>query len=562
MYHQYFGLKETPFSIAVNPRYLFMSPRHRDALAHLLYGVGAGGGFILLTGEVGTGKTTLNRCLLEQLPDDTDIAIILNPALNALELLASVCDELGIDYAGEGSSLKSLTDKLHAFLLENHARGRKTVLLIDEAQHLDFDVLEQIRLLTNLETNSEKLLQIVLIGQPELASLLQRPELRQLNQRITARYNLQPLNPDETHAYIRHRLQVAGLTADRELFPRGAVRAIHQRTRGIPRLINVLCDRALLGAYGQNKGRVDRAMVATAAREVMGEEGGLGPGFPWRRAIAVFVVLAVASGLALWQWAPLPGESPPAVEKPVTLATPASPAAAPVQSAVAPVQAPAVTRKAPEPAADAGRPAWLLSPEAAGQLLWSLQSDALAPLQVCGAEPVSGLACYREQVRTWDSLLGYDRPLVLELVTPERFRAAALLLGVDGQQARLATPGGAIEEVPLRQLASQWQGDFYLLWQPPEGYQRPLALGDTSPAVASVAQMLARLDGQPNPLARQQFNRALQSRVKLFQQQNQLQDDGVVGVRTLLKLNEQLGIDPSRTLALARLEGEALEDDS
>lgn len=178
MYYHYFGLTEAPFSIAVNPRYLFMSTRHRDALAHLLYGVGTGGGFILLTGEVGTGKTTINRCLLEQLPTDTDVAIILNPALNALELLASVCDELDIEYDHEKYTLKTLTDRLHSFLLSNHTLGRKTVLLIDEAQHLDFDVLEQIRLLTNLETNSQKLLQIILIGQQELAQMLARPELR------------------------------------------------------------------------------------------------------------------------------------------------------------------------------------------------------------------------------------------------------------------------------------------------------------------------------------------------------------------------------------------------
>ena len=248
MYHQHFGLNEAPFSIAVNPRYLFMSQRHRDALAHLLYGVSGGGGFILLTGEVGTGKTTVNRCLLEQLPDTTDLAIILNPALSAVELLASACDELGIDYPRETHSLKALTDALHRYLLENYDRGRKTVLMIDEAQHLDFDVLEQIRLLTNLETNDEKLLQIILIGQPELSDKLARPELRQLNQRITARYNLQPLNLDETSAYIRHRLEVAGLKGDRRLFDSSAVKQIHTLTRGIPRLINVLCDRALLGA--------------------------------------------------------------------------------------------------------------------------------------------------------------------------------------------------------------------------------------------------------------------------------------------------------------------------
>ena len=165
MYYQYFGLTEAPFSISVNPRYLFMSPRHRDALAHLLYGVGSGGGFILLTGEVGTGKTTVNRCLLEQLPDTTDLAIILNPALSAVELLATACDELQIDYPQGTDSLKVLTDALHKFLLDNHQAGRRTVLMIDEAQHLDFNVLEQIRLLTNLETNEQKLLQIILIGQ-------------------------------------------------------------------------------------------------------------------------------------------------------------------------------------------------------------------------------------------------------------------------------------------------------------------------------------------------------------------------------------------------------------
>src|SRR6056300_336665 len=254
MYHHYFGLSDAPFSIAVNPRYLFMSARHRDALAHLLYGVGSGGGFILLTGEVGTGKTTINRCLLDQLPDNTDLAIVLNPALSAVELLATVCDEFEIEYPRDTLSLKRLTDALHGFLLNNHAAGRRSVLMIDEAQHLDFDVLEQIRLLTNLETNDEKLLQIILIGQPELTDKLARPELRQLNQRITARYNLQPLNLDETGAYIRHRLEVAGLKGDRKLFEQAAVKQIHALTRGIPRLINVLCDRALLGAFGRKKG--------------------------------------------------------------------------------------------------------------------------------------------------------------------------------------------------------------------------------------------------------------------------------------------------------------------
>ena len=257
MYQQYFGLVEAPFSIAVNPRYLFMSARHRDALAHLLYGVGSGGGFIMLTGEVGTGKTTLNRCLLQQLPQNTDIAIVLNPALSAVELLATVCDEFEIDYPSGTDSLKILTDALHQFLLRNHQSERRTVLMIDEAQHLGFEVLEQIRLLTNLETDEKKLLQIILTGQPELASILARPELRQLNQRITARFDLTPLDEQETRNYVRHRLQVAGLNDDREIFSGAALRQIFRLSGGVPRVINLLCDRAMMGAYGR-----DQAMVS------------------------------------------------------------------------------------------------------------------------------------------------------------------------------------------------------------------------------------------------------------------------------------------------------------
>ena len=272
MYHQHFGLTDAPFSIAVNPRYLFMSQRHRDALAHLLYGVGGGGGFILLTGEVGTGKTTINRCLLEQLPDTTDLAIILNPALSAVELLATACDELEISYPEGTESLKVLTDALHRYLLDNHEASRRTVLMIDEAQHLDFDVLEQIRLLTNLETNDEKLLQIILIGLPELTEKLARPELRQLNQSITACFNLQPLDKQETSAYIRHRLDIAGLKGGQQLFSDAAVREVHRLTRGIPRMINVLCDRSLLGAYGKKMSQVTPKLVREAAREVFGQE--------------------------------------------------------------------------------------------------------------------------------------------------------------------------------------------------------------------------------------------------------------------------------------------------
>jgi len=263
MYEQHFGLTERPFSIAPDPRFLYMSQQHREALAHLLYGVGEGGGFVQLTGEVGTGKTTICRCLLEQVPDHVDVALILNPRVSAMELLASLCDELGIEYARDTTSIKRLTDVLNAHLLETHARGRRTVLIIDEAQNLDADALEQVRLLTNLETTREKLLQIVLIGQPELRSLLAREELRQLSQRITARYHLEPIQRGETAAYIRHRLQVCGATD--AIFNEAAIDLVQKLSGGVPRLINVMCDRTMLGAYVENKHKVDAAIVIRAA---------------------------------------------------------------------------------------------------------------------------------------------------------------------------------------------------------------------------------------------------------------------------------------------------------
>ena len=210
MYNEHFGLTESPFSIAPDPRYLYMSERHREALAHLVYELNSDGAFILLTGDVGTGKTTVSRCLLEQIPDNTNLALVLNPKVSAKELLQSICDELRIYYCKNTGSIKDHVDLINSFLLEMHAQGKKTVVLIEEAQNLDLDVLEQLRLLTNLETNQRKLLQIILLGQPEFLDVLERPELSQLAQRITARYHLKPLNYEEMLSYISHRLAVAG----------------------------------------------------------------------------------------------------------------------------------------------------------------------------------------------------------------------------------------------------------------------------------------------------------------------------------------------------------------
>jgi len=270
MYRNFFSLSELPFSISPDPKYLFMSERHKEALSHLTYGLGEVGGFALLTGEVGTGKTTVSRCLMEQLPENTQAAFILNPTLSSQELLATICDQFKIRYRKSDASLKILTDKISEKLLKNHENDINTLLIIDEAQHLQPEVLEQLRLLTNLETNTKKLLQVILIGQPELQQLLQRRDLRQLAQRITARYHLMPLTKPELQQYIEHRLQVANCA--RPLFDRAALAKLHQFSQGIPRLINLLCHSALMLAYNQNDSVVNKKTIIAAAQRALGDD--------------------------------------------------------------------------------------------------------------------------------------------------------------------------------------------------------------------------------------------------------------------------------------------------
>lgn len=558
MYHKYFGLDEAPFSIAVNPRYLFMSARHRDALAHLIYGVGVGGGFILLSGEVGTGKTTITRCLLEQLPEQTDIAMIFNPALNAVQLLAAVCDELHIDYDSGDQSLKGLSDKLHQFLLANHQRGRNTVLLIDEAQHLQIEVLEQVRLLTNLETNTRKLLQIILVGQPELLAMLARPELRQLSQRITARYQLKPFSLDETGNYIRHRLQVAGLHANQELFPPRVVKYIYQVSGGIPRLINVLCDRILLGTYGQNKVKVDIAMARQAVTEVKGEDDELAHARSvnkWPIAIACLVLAGVAAVL-WWQWSSRqalidPGSAALAVAAPVQAPEQETPAAVAVVDSDTQLEPVAEAETLPgtdsEPEAEQ-QPVFFFDTQTAAlnQLLLATDAVTVALKYPCGQLAKQGWRCEIMEVRSWAELLSFDSPVVLEILTPGRMKAWAALLAVSVDEAHLVTVDGD-HPMSLEQLGELWTGTFLLPWQAPPAYTGPLRIGDEGEAVAWLSQQFARLDGQVKGLAGTQFNPVLEQRVKLFQREQSLIVDGAAGLQTLLKIEQQLGDAPMLT---------------
>lgn len=573
MYQKHFGLTGRPFSIAPDPRFLYMSRQHREALAHLLYGVGEGGGFVQLTGEVGTGKTTICRCLLEQLPEHVDMALILNPRVNAQELLASLCDELHIAYARDTTSIKALTDVLSAYLLDSHARGRRTVLMIDEAQNLSADALEQVRLLTNLETTREKLLQIILVGQPELRSLLARDELRQLSQRITARYHLEPISREETAAYIRHRLQVCG--AGEPIFTDSAIDLVHRLSTGVPRLINVLCDRAMLGAFVEGKRRIEVPIVRKAAGEVLPEEGLDAPGkhgWRWAAISAVVAVLGlvayllverypVVSPIALVSTAPpsqgtLPATNPAPEAAPEAVPSSTSslpPVANPPGEAAAEVSAIDVSPPVPAEPTPAAQPAMggeleralsRAGPDAASHAwaglyrLWGVKADVQGDEQACAQAPAVGLRCLQGG-GSWTVLTQLDRPAVLLLVAGDGRRIPVLLQELLGSEVRVQVDGKEMQ-VPIDELKQDWLGHYRVLWKTPPKGSAVLRPGNKSSDVAWLRQQLQQATGltsiAPDPT---RFDAGLEELVRTFQRDNALDTDGVAGPRTLIHLNNK-----------------------
>ncbi len=541
MYHSYFGIEDQAFSIAVNPRYLYMTAQHREALAHLLYGVNSGG-FVLLTGEVGTGKTTIIRCLLEQLPEQTDVAMILNPAASARDLLCSICDELELDYATDETSVKVLTDKLYAFLLLNHSRARKTIVLIDEAQLLPVTTLEQIRLLTNLESNTQKMLQIILVGQPELNELLAQPALRQLSQRITARYHLRPLTLEETGAYVKHRLTIAGLPPGQQPFPDYIIKKLHSISGGIPRLINVLCDRMLLGAYTQETTLIDANICLQAAIEVLG----VAP--PSKRLsfsnpyvygpIIGFGLLLTA--LLVWL---LLAKSPAANTAPVSAAASAVAPPTPTAAPPAPTAAPAPTAPAATKPASEGELLWQSTQnQALVDLLGFLGVEKNNALYPCWIVDKKGLHCETQKATTWDEFKHINRPAVLSLTTKSRQAGYVALIGMDDQNALLLI-NGETKSLSLETLGGMWTGEFVFIWRRPDSFEGPVGLGSNAPIVTWVAQRFAGMDKQAAPLTTGVFNQALQKRIKIFQRSHNVVDDGLISLPTLLKLNEVLSIE-------------------
>ena len=568
MYQKYFGLTERPFSIAPDPRFLYMSQQHREALAHLLYGVGEGGGFVQLTGEVGTGKTTICRCLLEQLPAHVDLALILNPRVTALELLASLCDELNIQYARDTTSIKVLTDVLNAYLLDSHARGRRTVLMIDEAQNLSAEALEQVRLLTNLETTREKLLQIILVGQPELRTLLARDDLRQLSQRITARYHLEPIHRDDTAAYIRHRLNVCG--AGDPVFSDTAIELIQKLSSGVPRLINVLCDRAMLGAFVEGKRRIEAPIVRKAAGEVLPEEGLDAPGnrtWRWLSSVAVLLIFALI-GYSLTPYlyprlkpapvaatAPKPVEPSPAAPPPVpqerssVAVTRTATAKASTEVATSEALALAAPNVVPTTGNQLERALTLAGPDASTQAwaalyrLWGVRANVQNDEQACAQAPGVGLRCLQGG-GSWTVLEQLDRPAILLLIAPQGRRVPVVLYEVLGATARVRIDGRPLQ-VTRQALERHWLGHYRVLWKTPPQGSAVLRPGDRGADVGWLRdemQRATRLTSiAPDP---DFFDAGLKELVQNFQRDHGLEADGVAGARTLIYLNN-LGRQPA-----------------
>ncbi len=548
MYLSFFGLNEKPFAITPDPRYLYLSERHAEALAHLLYGINEAGGFVQLTGEVGTGKTTIVRSLLAQTPKNAEIALILNPRMTAPEFLLTICEEIGIGVPDSSmESLKDLVDILSHYLLRAHSAGRRVVLVVDEAQNLAPLVLEQVRLLTNLETNTQKLLQIILIGQPELRELLGRNELRQLAQRITGRYHLHPLSRDETAAYVRHRLRVAGATTD--IFGGPALSEIYRLSVGVPRVINVICDRALLGAYSMDRHRVTGTLVRHAASEVFGKR--IVPNWvPWAAAGSTAVVLLCAT-VALWNSHAWISKAQP----PIAVVTPPrTHTTSPAQAAgnqLTPVSNTTGNTGVTTPAATVGTIsretttlASLLAKHAdetdtdsAFANLFGLWGVKYLPggTDPCTQATQQGLDCLTQR-GSLAQLHLYNRPAILLVNDDAGNSHQVVLTHLDDEHARIEL-GGTTHDIGIGELSRYWFGDFVMLWRPGTSQVKSLSPGMHGADVRWLRESLQRVRGEhsDSPVS-DVYDTGLATLVRDFQRQHRLTVDGIAGVQTQIAL--------------------------
>jgi len=576
MYNAYFGFKESPFSIAPDPRYLYMTEQHREALAHLVYGLNSEGGCILLTGEVGTGKTTVCRCLLEQIPEQSNIALVFNPKVTATELLETICDELGIEYPEGENSVKTYIDRINAFLLQANAAGQKTVLIIDEAQNMDSTVLEQLRLLTNLETNQRKLLQIIVLGQPELLEILSRENMRQLAQRITARFHLNPLSRSELKAYISHRLAVAGSNV--QLFDEKTLKRLFQLSNGVPRIINIICDRALLGAYVENKSRIELQTLNNAAVEVFGkiqQPKHAKSRWPVVTAMAASIAAIAAAAYLVFQTAPPPDTSLARLTGENSHQDIADSAREQTDESTTVALATAPSGDMPLNKVEVNETLTEQQPEQIAETLvksdvdissdfkhlvfsaannskakayadlfdvWSKQYNSAKNGSACAFAMNNGLSCLHRQGNL-RSLAILNRPAVLKFYDEQNNAAYAILTYLNDSEATLRR-GDKTLTVSVDTLNEYWLGEYSLLWQKPPYYQSSIQPGSHGPIVQWLDQQLVRLYGQNDiPTIHDTYNDELKSQVMKFQQSKGLKPDGVVGPHTFILLNSELEVN-------------------
>ena len=552
IYLQHFAFKREPFSIVPDPGFLYPSIYHRQAVAHLKYGLDREGGFILLTGEVGTGKTTLTRTMIKRIPPHVRVAYILNSKLNTTDVLASICDELNIELPAdtELSFTKKCIDALYQDLLAAHAEGKKTLIIIEEAQNLSPEVLETLRLLSNLETSTQKLLHILLVGQPELLEILAQKELRQLNQRVVSRFHLSPLDKNDLSNYINHRLHRAG--AKQAIFEPGCINVLFKLTGGVPRLINLVCHQALVAAYASGEKTVSAKLVSQAAAEILGDEKKSSSQRPAIIA-ATLVLVSVVAAVAFKDRLPIPADAtvPEEVVAPVE-------AALPEQTEV--VSLPAVEEEAVDPQSD---------PVEALQQPESLQpkppianpySSLLAQWGINSVEVYSEEELYSvadlQQLRmekaasvSLNFIEKANRPGIVWMLGEQGYLKAHVLSGLTADTVTLQDRQGVLE-IPREQFNQNWNGTYLYLWKPPQGYSGPLSANGNilngqqiNPIVVDWLQQQLQLIDQSTELVISggRYTQAIASQVLEFQRQQQLVADGILGRETLMRINQLSG---------------------
>ena len=604
MYTAFFGLREKPFALSPDPRFLYLSEAHREALAHLLYGIEQGEGFIAVTGEVGTGKTTLCRTLLRRLGGEVEVAFLFNPKLSARELLESILVELGAEKAARDAagiphaegrqSARELVEALNHFLVEKHAAGKRVLLIVDEAQGLLPETLEQIRLLSNLETESSKLIQILLLGQPELDVMLESPELRQLRQRIGVRWRLAPLSRDETSNYVRHRLRISADAVRDHVFSDAALGEVFRFSGGIPRLVNLVCDRALLASYGEGAPQIDGDTVKRAAVELRGDssatKGRASSAWPALAAMSLAAAVALmfafggprelATRFGFIARAPEPVVEAPAVvaeiaatTEPIAEAAPdvaaPPPASAAVAEPVAPPEAAAAGANAVPRIDDLARALALRSPGvtaaasyAAVLRAWSLPADDPPPAllsfpELVGELDARGLAVFSFTASDLDVLRVLDHPVLLGIDASDGVRRVVALRQLGDGEAEL---DGVIESGPVRvsieELMNYWLGDAHFVWREFEPLPELIRPGDSGDGVVWLQQALAD-SGYPSASASGRFDAATEEAVRAFQRDRHLEIDGAVGPLTKMALYRATGRYAVPHVALGARAGDA-----